>query len=113
MTTSAPRPYAEIELTGRAAATLFADAVHGPVAALGYRHSDGPEGKFNILVLLADVRPTPALSQRVRIFAAFPAQERRLPEPGERFLVSDGWTPFESVETVARGHAPITDDPAP
>ncbi|HEY0133981.1 MAG TPA: hypothetical protein VGB85_07875, partial [Nannocystis sp.] len=104
MTIDEPRAYAEVEFTWDKIPRAFDPPTHGAVRIDGYRESEGFADIFMIDLVLTEGRPATGSVQRAQVFSRLGSMSGRLPLPGERFALCDGWKPpFAVATTLARG----------
>jgi hypothetical protein len=72
----------------------------------GYRESDGPDGLFSVYVVLLNGNQGAGEEQQARLFALVDQMDERLPQPGERFVLTAGAKPVAEAVATARGEGP-------
>jgi hypothetical protein len=69
----------------------------------GYREADGPTGIFSIYVKTLDGEPGAGRMQSAKLYALAEELQGRLPEIGQKFLLSTGTTVVAECMTRDRG----------
>lgn len=99
------RPFALIDLQWRELPLGTQYPSKKSFATTGYVESAGIGAIFSVYVVLLDGEPGAGKIQRVRVFALVDHMDERLPQPGERFVLTSGLRPVGDGIVRDRGEA--------
>ena len=97
------QPYALIEIHWLPLPIHLKYPMTASFALTGYRQTDGPDGLFSVYVRTMAGVPRADQAQPAKLYALANEMRDRLPEIGERFMLSTGATIVADCVTKDRG----------